>query len=384
MKINLRLVSNILIDTFNLFRLLLARLCVREDMSCWLIAERGYEAKDNGYVFFKWLVTNHPELNVKYLIASDSLDLCKFYGLETNLIFRNTWKHYIYLWKAKYLVSTHIVGFKPGITYFYELDKKINFFRSKIKVFLQHGITHQFHSALCKENINVDLFICGAKLEYDFVLENFGFSPTTIKYTGFCRFDNLHNVNSKKRIVLMPTWRKYIDRLNFDKSDYNLQYSSFLTSNRLHSVLSTYGYELVFYPHWEMQGNIQNFLQLKLPSSIIVADISYDVQELLIDSEILITDYSSVMFDMWYMRKPVICFQFDQKLYNECHYSASILNTIDYADICDNIEDTINVLDRLLNNNVQCEPKKLKLIQELFPLYDSANSRRVYDEIIKK
>lgn len=384
MKINSRLVASVFIDTVNLFRLFVARLCVREDPSCWLISERGYEAKDNAYVLFKWLLTNHPELNVKYVIAADSSDLYKFKGLESHLVFRNTWKHYLYLWKARYLVSTHIVGFKPGIYYFYELDKKFNFFRDKIKVFLQHGIIHRFHSSLCKDNINVDLFICGAKLEYDFVLENFGFSTDTVKYTGLCRFDNLHNNKTKKQIVLMPTWRKYVDRSNFKKSDYYLQYSSLLTSSKLHAVLNAYGYELIFYPHWEIQGNLKDFLQLKLPSSIIVADISYDVQTLLIDSELLITDYSSVMFDMLYMRKPVICFQFDRKLYNECHYSPSVLNTLDYADVCDNVEDVIIALERVLKSKVQFEPNRLKLIQELFPLYDDANTKRVYDEIIKK
>lgn len=38
----------------------------------WLICERGIEAKDNGYMFFKYMRENHPEKKVFYLLNSSN------------------------------------------------------------------------------------------------------------------------------------------------------------------------------------------------------------------------------------------------------------------------------------------------------------------------
>lgn len=40
---------------------------------CWLITERPTDARDNGFVLFKWLRENHKNINVIYaiLLVSD-------------------------------------------------------------------------------------------------------------------------------------------------------------------------------------------------------------------------------------------------------------------------------------------------------------------------
>ena len=43
----------------------------------WLVSERGYDARDNGYHMFKYLRKEHPEINAWYLITRDSHDLDK-------------------------------------------------------------------------------------------------------------------------------------------------------------------------------------------------------------------------------------------------------------------------------------------------------------------
>lgn len=51
----------------------------------------------------------------------------------------------------------------------------------------------------------------------------------------------------------------------------------------------------------------------------------YDVQQLLKESLLLITDYSSVFFDMMYMNKPVIFYQFDENQYRKVIIKKDIL-----------------------------------------------------------
>ena len=68
---------------------------------------------------------------------------------------------------------------------------------------------------------------------------------------------------------------------------------------------------------------MQRFASAFQPKSelITLCDIyTDDIQELLIRSDLLITDYSSVFFDYGYMGKPVIYYQFDQEVFFKEHY----------------------------------------------------------------
>ena len=38
----------------------------------WIVSERGIDARDNGYHFFKYLRNAHPEINSVYIISKDS------------------------------------------------------------------------------------------------------------------------------------------------------------------------------------------------------------------------------------------------------------------------------------------------------------------------
>ena len=38
----------------------------------WLVCERPDEAQDNGFIFFKYLIENHPEIKPVYLIDKKS------------------------------------------------------------------------------------------------------------------------------------------------------------------------------------------------------------------------------------------------------------------------------------------------------------------------
>lgn len=375
--------KRLLIDILNLFLLVSIKPFVKRDSNFWLISERGFEAKDNGYFLFLWLLENHPEHKIRYVISKNSKDLVKFKEYKDKIVFWNSWKHYICLWKSQYLVSTHIVGFRPNIEMFHKIDKRFNFFKNQYKIFLQHGIIKDNLKSLYASELNLDLFICGAKKEYDYVLENFGYSDNIVKYTGLCRFDNLHNYVTKKQIVIMPTWRSYVDRSHFIESDYFNAYKSLLTNSDFHKLLESTGYKVVFYPHYEFQEKIQCFENMKLPPSITIADLSYDVQTLLKESSLMITDFSSVVFDMAYMKKPIICFQFDSNKFYRFHYKKGYFRFSDIGIICDNVQDVVFSCDRYINNSCKLEDKFLEYVNNFFILYDTNNCFRVYNEIIK-
>ena len=71
---------------------------------------------------------------------------------------------------------------------------------------------------------------------------------------------------------------------------------------------------------WIHVKNVDSFDEIQNNSIIIAHKDDYDVQDLLIRSSVLVTDYSSVFFDFAYMGKPVIYYQFDEDEFRKNHY----------------------------------------------------------------
>ena len=347
----------------------------------WLISERGKEARDNGYFFFVWLKNNHPDINSKFIISRDSPDLNRLARWSDDLVYFNSFAHLSSIWKAKYLISTHICGYTTDLQFFSKLDGAFNLFRGKKRVFLQHGIIKDRLPGLYYGKTHIDLFICGSRLEYDFVKSTFGYPAGVVQYTGLCRYDSLYEYQSKKQILVMPTFRIYVDRAHFEFSDYFKAYKELLCNKDLHNLLADKGYRLVFYPHYEFQSLIQSFKDLVIPEQIIVADMSFDIQTLLKESEILITDYSSVFFDMMYMNKPIVFYQFDEEQYRARHYQQGYLDYNDVGPVVRNVNQVVSSLFEIINSG-RIADKFQKYYNDTFSIRDMKNCQRVYNAII--
>ena len=154
-----------------------------------------------------------------------------------------------------------------------------------------------------------------------FIKENFGHKDGVVKKIGLCRYDSIKN-NAKKQILIMPTWRYFLRNLSdteFVKSDYYKNFYEILTDENLNSALSKHGYEIILYLHYELQ-KFSHLFKTDLQNVKIADFKSYGVRELLTNSSLLVTDYSSVFFDFAYMRKPILYFWFDEEKFFATQY----------------------------------------------------------------
>lgn len=357
--------------------------CKEKDL--WLFSERGTDARDNGFWMFRYVKENHPEINAKFIISKDSEDKNKLQKWESDLIEYESLQHVKAIWQAKKLISTHVGGFLPllirDVRPFRLFFEKITI--SKI-IWLKHGIIKddmkENHSNIVKAN----LVICGAKPEYEYLHSVYGFKEGVIQLLGLARFDGLHDyIVNRKQILLMPTWRSWLKNESFIDSDYYKTYKAFLMNKKLHEILIQNDLSLVFYPHYETQTYISDFVYLDLPSCIIIADKkTYDVQQLLTESALLITDYSSVFFDFAYMRKPILYFQFDEDRYRRKHYAKGYY---DYQNglgkwTCQ-IEELINNIQEQIDNHFEMAEEYQSRTTNFFPLFDKNNCNRIFSSI---
>ena len=348
----------------------------------WLICERGKEARDNAYFFFVWLKEHHPEIKAKYIVSKESKDYHKFDQWPQNRVEYDSLQHLISIWQAKYLISTHVGGYISNCLIFSKMDKYYNVFRNKKRVFLQHGIIKDYLKGLVYGRNRLDLFITGSRMEYEYIKQHYGYPEGIVQYTGLCRYDNLNEFQTKKQLLIMPTWRIYIDLNYFEESTYYQTYKELLCSEEFHAVLDKYGYQAVFYPHYAFQSKIQLFKNLNLPDSVVIADMSYDVQTLLKESEVLLTDFSSVFFDMMYMHKPILFYQFDEEEYRSRHYQEGYLRYRDVGPVVRTLPEVIEQTKAILTHPNNLE-QYIAYYDQTFAMRDNNNCQRVYEEILK-
>lgn len=127
--------------------------------------------------------------------------------------------------------------------------------------------------------------------------------------------------NFSKKLLYCPTWR--------DNGSIDFLSLSFPDINRLNDVLKKKNYVLIVKVHPFQFKNVKtNF------SNIYFIEPKMDIYSLLLKVDLLITDYSSILFDFLLIRKPICFYPFD---YND-YITQNRGLYFNYTDLLDNIK----------------------------------------------
>lgn len=330
-----------------------------KNKSLWLFADMSFRADDNAEHLYRYVMKNHPRQNITFVLRKNSHDYKRLKEEGFKLIDPKSFKFKYLVFKADKLISSHIDR------YFFEALGE-NTLKTKDFIFLQHGITQNDLSSWLNQR-KIDLFITGMQAEYDSIAGDFNrynFTPKEVKLTGFPRWDVLlkNNQINTKQILIMPTWREYIvgsyskklmkRRINpkFYESEYFYRWSSFLHSKKLKKLHEKYDCKIVFNPHPQIRPYLDGF---NLPNYIIIPSIEISMQKLFCESFLMITDYSSVAFEMAILKKPVIYYQFDRdELFSRHIYTQGYFdyNRDGFGSVVLNLDNLLYELEMKLQN----------------------------------
>ena len=347
----------------------------------WLFSERPGEARDNAYVLYKHVKENTNKKNIYYVIdvRSDDVNLIKRIG---GMIKYDSFKHYIYYLASYIHISAHVDSDSPNsrVSNFLEVH---GFLKNK-RVFLQHGITKDKISFGYYSVCRADLFICGAKKEYEFCKKEFGFPEGNVQLLGFPRFDNLWDYTTKRQILLMPTWRAWLankSKESFLKSEYYKKYNELLNDKNLLSILEEKKLYLCFLPHSDMK-NYVNCFNIENQRVKIMNFSDIQVQKILKESAMLITDYSSVAFDFAYMNKPLVYYHFDYDEYRKNQHPEGYFKYADdgFGPVSTNSKSICGYINTV-SDSFKNPQKYEKRVHDFFDLKDRDNCERVYEKI---
>ncbi|MBR0131217.1 MAG: CDP-glycerol glycerophosphotransferase family protein [Firmicutes bacterium] len=355
----------------------------KEYKNLWLVMERGFDARDNAYWFFRYLREKHPEINSCFVIDSSSPDFEKVAQLGKTVEYRSV-RHYLMYLAADMLISTHVQPVAPDLMAYYHL-RQIGIHPRGKEIFLQHGIIKDEMKWMRYPTLKVDFFASGGKMEYDYLVSEFGFPEGVVQYTGLCRFDNLMRGNHpSNEILVMPTWRgwQYPQGEQFCETAFYKHFQSMLENPRLLSLLEEKDLKLIFYPHIELQKELDKF---SAPSEriILASWKDYDVQELLMRCSLLVTDYSSVFFDAGYMEKPVIYYQFDMEEFLKYHYQKGYFSYEEhgFGPVVETEEALMDAIYECAGNDFQMQKEYRERLDAFYPVRDELNCERTYQII---
>ena len=350
----------------------------------WVICERPDEAQDNGYHFFKFMVQTHPEQDCIYFIDPHCAACQKVKALGRVEKYGGI-RHWLYYFSARYLISSQT--FKPS---WICIALERGGIYDAPQIFLQHGITINKAVYLLASRRKMKAFITGAAPEYAYVKSTFGYPPSAVWYTGLARFDALHDFTVVPgRVLIIPTWRKWLVQKSEQHSDtdsdlsgseYIKRWHDLLNSQELIELIKRYRLEVLFYPH----PNMKKMIDISTLTNAYVKPASGDLQALMKSSQMMITDYSSVFFDMVYMKKPVIFYQFDEEKFRKYHYAQGWFdyhNTAFGRSLRTETE-VVRETARLAENGFHVDDDYLAEHAKTFPLYDRENCQRIYKALM--
>ncbi|EGY4753680.1 glycosyltransferase [Campylobacter coli] len=324
----------------------------------WLLMDKDYEADDNAEHLYRYIMQNHPKQKIAFALRKESSDWERLEKEGFNLIEFGSFEFERIIKKASKVISSHCDEY---------LTKYITN-RSQF-VFIQHGvILNDLSRWLNFKKIN--LFITSTQAEYDSIANDYNcykFGKKEVVLTGLARHDALlkNNRSNVKQILIMPTWRKNIVNsvvansgkrklnLDFKQTMYFKKYNSLINNNLLKKVCQEYGYTIVFNPHPNIMPYLKEF---NFPSYIKIANQNESLQKLFCNSSLMITDYSSVAFEMAYLEKPVIYYQFDKEEFFISQWQKGYFDykKDGFGPVVENEENLLKELESLLQND--CKP----------------------------
>ena len=256
-------------------------------------------------------------------------------------------------------------------------------------VYLQHGVNGIKRVPAFHKNSRLLDFICVPdEYEKQMVIEKWGYSEEEVAVTGLARWDSYTDKTHAiphKQIFLMPTWRKWMDGMTSEKfvdTPFYKHYAKLLASPSLKDLMLENNARISFFLH----PYFKNYVELFDIDDTFIDKYGYldvDMGEEIQKSSLMISDYSSVLWDMFYLDKPVIFYQFDQEDYLVSEGSYMDYETELFGDVVFDAEALIQSIKKVVSNNFEIEKEYKEMRSNYFTYIDQNNSERIYD-VIKK
>lgn len=235
---------------------------------------------------------------------------------KSHIIYKYTFKHYLYFFKSKTFIGTEALVHSIDLKTFNVLPLKKISSKNLNYVFLQHGVMYmvsldsESRKMFKRKRLNgCYRVVVSSQAESDHFTQLGRHYEDDIYITGLPKYDrNVMNDDADK-IVIMPTWRPW--EINTIRDDFTETGYFKMIMNIYNSVPDDLKEKVIILPHPLVLNELKHIEESVAKKMLVNA--RYD--DILKETRLLITDYSSIAYDAFYRGARVI-FYWEEK--DEC------------------------------------------------------------------
>ena len=348
----------------------------------YIVLESEVDYSDNVKAFYDYLIRN--DWNKSYKIIWFVKNTSKYDDMPKNVVFTSRqgngihWKADYYIAASKFFIYTHQGWLKKRRRNQVAIHTTHSAYQLKKLVPSKKPMSD--YALMCSD------FVADARYRYFKLPRNhmlvLGMPRIDLLYKHKqCLKDIIPNYSKEKIILAMPTMKK---AQNWDDGGFSDDYILNIVRSKndllkLNSILKEFNYYLIVKIH-----HLQDVTVLKMMSCnrIIylndekLLDLGIEVNELLENSDILLTDYSSVFFEYLLLNRPIGFMVADKEEYLRGFYKDN-----PFEDMPGHKMQSVDDLYIFINNvengmDVYTEDRE-KLRDKIFKYQDSDNSMRL-------
>ena len=352
----------------------------------WIGFEKLAEsAHDSGYHFFNYCYQNKKHDHYYYVIRKGAQEEQFLADKKNRVLHYMSFKYFVYLFSASLLVSSDT---KRNV---YNLKQKETLMgralADKPLIYLQHGVNGLKKVPDFYKDRNVfDLVIAPSDYERQLIIDEWGYHPDEVATTGLARWDVMEDKTASidyRQIFVMPTWRTWMDGMTdeqFLASNYFQQYNEFLSSPKLKDLLLANNCRIAFFLHPKFKNYVHLF---DIDESIIskYEFLEVPLDEMIMKSSMMISDYSSIIWEMYYLKRPCVFYQFDKTQY--LAYEGMYMDPDKdlFGDAVFTSSEVINQIETYIERDFVEKETFAQMRPNYFNLMDHHNSERIYKAI---
>jgi hypothetical protein len=375
-----------------LVRLLTVPFYARRDI--WIVGERVDTAQDNGFHLFRHLRQTEPDREVYYVMDTSSAQYERVRDLG-NVVRHSSLRHQLLMLHASVLANAYSVRYLiPSQWSSAGYTRHLVWRVGALRVYLKHGV-HQYPEMVKRGTTGYDVCLTVTPGETEALSTMTGYSDEQLAEVGMPRYDALVPTPPSRTVLFLPTWRKFLVTKVLDGggerdqpyigSKFQRFMNGFLESSRLQEMLERYDYRLVFLPHYNMAARFEG--APVAGDRVSVADANeVAIQDAMRECDALITDYSSVHFDVAYMGTPIIYVRFDEDEFRALHGARSWFDPErdGYGPVVEGLDASLDALEELLARDCAQAPEYAARVDASFPRRDQQNCARVVGTIERR
>lgn len=329
----------------------------------------------DAFTLFQYLLNNNKD--AYYILLKNSFLYQKLYSenmmkniivlentiTENPLEFLEATKHI--LSKSKFLLTSFVEN-NSLIKLFFRKEKRFKY------VFLQHGVSYFKESVFLKKYMkkkNFNKCLISSTIEKG-LFNAYSIYDEQLILSGLPRWDLLNNKSylqiTEKNIFIMFTYRVFNNRI--EESLYYNNILNLFKNEELISYLTQYGIKLFFAPHHKIVDKLSHIARNNSYIQIVTQDkISYYIK----NSSMLLTDFSSIVFDFMFQNKPVVLYGLDYGDKKLSKYDQFDLNKLmqkkeSFPNIFFKEEEVVSCIKKYIDNKFKIDEETCEIYNNFF------------------